>query len=86
MKCAEAAALYTEPTNPRWIACHASLGEPPRAYTFMLWLGPYWLRFAKLHGVRDSRDVRLKLGADTDRLFDAWLRDQVDGQTSERAP
>ena len=78
MKVAEAEKLYNEPTNPRWIACHASLGEPPRAYTFMLWLRPYWERFAKLHGVRDSRDVRLKLGAETDRQFDAWLREQVD--------
>ncbi len=32
--------------NPRWTLCRAAIGREPRAWEFMLWLGPRWKEFA----------------------------------------
>lgn len=72
------AARHTPGENPRWTLCRQALGREPKAYEFMVWLSPFWVQFARLHGVRDSQGVELKLGIDeTRRAFDAWLAEQV---------
>lgn len=43
---------------------------------FILWVQSKWHEFAKLHGVRDSRGVVLKYGADKAHdMFDTWLEE-----------
>ncbi len=81
MTLAEAAALYSVPTNVRWLACHAALGYRPKSYEFITWVNQQWGRFAEVRGISPGSyaagAVRDTLGAEADSQFDAWLVEQA---------
>lgn len=87
MTLAEVAALYPEPTNVRWLACHAALGRRPRGFEFITWINQQWGRFAETRGIAPGNyaagAVRDVLKAAADREFDVWLAEQAkEGKTS----
>lgn len=39
---------------------------------FMLWMNEQWSTFCKIHGARNTTELRLGMGDEADALFDAW--------------